>query len=257
MDKSPGKAMSPMETEAIRIRYQRRDETVAPDRYSLLNPEVWQSVHERQRAIIRLFVRRGLTHLRDLTLLEVGCGTGGNLLECLRLGFEPQNLAGIELLEDRVEKANRVLPLGLVMQGDATRLEAAVGSYDIVFQSVVFSSLLDDAFQRELATRMWSWVKPGGGVLWYDFVYNNPGNPDVRGVPLGQVRALFPLGRFTVRKITLAPPIARRVCRIHPRLYSVFQRLALPAHARPVLDSEGMTVPSTGYYSSAQTRWAS
>ncbi len=214
-----------METEAIHVRYKRREMTIEPDRYSLLNPEVWQSVHERQRAIIKLFVRLGLTNLRNLTLLEVGCGTGGNLLECLRLGFQPQNLAGIELLEDRVEKANRVLPPGLVVQGDASRFEAGLASYDIVFQSVVFSSLLEDDFQRRLATRMWSWVKPGGSVLWYDFIYNNPRNSDVKGVPVGRVRELFPRGRFTVRKITLASPIARRVCRIHPRLYSILNAL--------------------------------
>ena len=32
---------------------------------------------------------------------------------------------------------------------------------------------------------MWAAVKPGGGVLWYDFTVDNPRNADVRGVPAG------------------------------------------------------------------------
>ena len=69
---------------------------------------------------------------------------------------------------------------------------------------------------------MWSWLRPGGAVLWYDFTYNNPRNPDVRGVPLRRVQALFPQGRITARRVTLAPPLARVLVRVHPALYGLF-----------------------------------
>ena len=91
-----------------------------------------------------------------------------------------------------------------------------------MYQSTVFTSLLNDAFQQRLADRIWAWVRPGGGVLWYDFTVNNPRNPDVRGVPVARVRELFPAGRLHVRRLTLAPPIARTVTRLHPSLYPVF-----------------------------------
>ena len=92
-------------------------------------------------------------------------------------------------------------------------------------QSTVFSSLLDDAFQQRLADAMWRWTKPGGAVLWYDFTVNNPSNPDVRGVPLARVRELFPQGRITTRRVTLAPPLSRLVCRVHPAAYGLFNAL--------------------------------
>jgi hypothetical protein len=95
----------------------------------------------------------------------------------------------------------------------------------VVLQSLVFSSILDDAFQAALARRMWQLVRPGGGVLWYDFVYDNPANPDVRGVPVRRVRELFPEAAIVIRRVTLAPPISRRVCRIHPAAYGVFNAL--------------------------------
>jgi len=215
------------EPQAVAERYARRA-GLARDRYSLLNADVWQTVQERQRAMLRLFARLGWPDLTSRRVLEVGCGSGGNLLELLRLGFTPRNLAGIELLPERYAQALAALPASVVlMQGDALQVKLPDESEDIVLQSTVFSSLLDAPFQWKLAQAMWRWVRPGGGVLWYDFVYDNPRNPDVRGVPVARIRELFPHGRMTVRRVTLAPPLARAVCRVHPALYTVFNALPL------------------------------
>lgn len=216
------------ETDAVRQRYARRHVQVEPDRYSLLQPANWQPAQERQRTMLRLFADHGVTEPSQLRLLEVGAGGGGNLLELLRVGFSPERLRGVELLSERASSARRVLPPALEFSvGDASVLEVEPGSLDLVYQSVVFSSLLDSGFQQRLAQRMWSWLRPGGAVLWYDFTFDNPNNPDVRGVPLKRIRELFPQGRIDARRVTLAPPIARRVCRIHPSLYTVFNALPL------------------------------
>jgi len=211
--------------QAVADRYARRADT---ERYSILNADVWQTVQERQRAMLRLFTRLGRQELSTHRVLEVGCGTGGNLLELLRIGFSPRNLAGIELLPERFAHAMQALPSGVVlMQGDASLAKLPDESEDIVLQSTVFSSLLDAPFQWRMAQTMWRWVRPGGGVLWYDFTVDNPRNPDVRGVPVARIRELFPTGRVQCQRVTLAPPIARRVCALHPSLYPVFNALPL------------------------------
>jgi SAM-dependent methyltransferase len=213
------------EPAAVRARYARRPAAGAAA-YSMLQPATWQTLQERQRVLLRLLARRGLADLGSTRLLEVGCGNGGNLLEFLRMGCAAENLTGLELLLERAERARRSLPSGVrVIAGDALQADVEPDSQDIVFQAVVFSSLLDDAFQRRLADAMWRWTRPGGALLWYDFVYDNPFNRDVRGVPLRRVRELFPQGRFEVHRVTLAPPIARRVCRVHPSLYTVVNAL--------------------------------
>jgi SAM-dependent methyltransferase len=215
----------PAETDAVVQRYARR---AVDDRYSLLRPEVWQMVQERQRAMLQLLAAQGLNDVAALRAVEVGCGAGGNLLELLRAGFAPEHLTGIELLDERFAAARRVLPPAVtLLQGDASVAPVAPGSVDIVLQSTVFTSLLDRAFQQQLADAMWSWLRPGGGVLWYDFTVNNPRNPDVRGVPLSRVRELFPHGRITARRLTLAPPLARAACRVHPALYGALNLLPL------------------------------
>jgi SAM-dependent methyltransferase len=208
---------------AVAERYARRGDL---ERYSLLKANVWQSVQERQRALLRLFARLQWSDLSARRVLEVGCGSGGNMLELLQLGFSPRNLAGIELLPERFAQAMQRLPSGVtLMQGDASLAKLPDESEDIVLQSTVFSSLLDAPFQWRLAQAMWRWVRPGGGVLWYDFTVNNPRNPDVRGVPVWRIRELFPAGRVQYQRVTLAPPIARRVCALHPLLYTVFNVL--------------------------------
>jgi SAM-dependent methyltransferase len=225
-DRDPERApLDEREPGAVAERYARR---AGGDRYSVRRPDVWQTLQERQRALLALFARIGWHDLATKRLLEVGCGSGANLLELLRLGFTPEHLTGVELLPERHAAARHVLPAALALQlGDALQLALEPESQDAVFAATVFSSLLDDAFQQRLADAMWRWVKPGGGVLWYDFTVDNPRNPDVRGVPLRRVRELFPHGRLQARRVTLAPPIARAVTRVHPSLYTLFNTVPL------------------------------
>ncbi len=213
------------EPQAVIERYSRRTPS---DRYSPLRPEVNRLLQERQRALLWLLRRAGIQTVEDLRLTEVGCGSGGNLLELLQLGFAPGHLQGIELLTDRFEQARVRLPAALrLLPGDASAADVPAGSQDLVLQSTVFSSLLDDAFQQRLAAAMWRWLRPGGAVVWYDFTLDNPHNADVRGVPLRRIRQLFPQGELTARRVTLAPPLARAACRVHPRLHDALNLLPL------------------------------
>jgi ubiquinone/menaquinone biosynthesis C-methylase UbiE len=215
------------ELEAIRRRYERRTRIPA-DRYSRWNPEVLARVYERQLATTALLGANGIHSMAGLDVLEVGCGDGANLIEFLQLGAEPARLVGNDLLEDRIAHARELLPESVrFYQGDASAMGFDDASFDIVYQSTVFSSILNNPLQDHLAAMMWRWLRPGGAVLWYDFTVDNPRNPDVRGVPLTRVRQLFPAGQLTCRRLTLAPPLARAVTRIHPALYGAFNILPL------------------------------
>jgi ubiquinone/menaquinone biosynthesis C-methylase UbiE len=219
------------ELRRIEERYARRARAVSAGRYDRLKPWVYLPLQELERALIRTLELAGLPPLAGRRVLEVGCGTGDLLLELLALGFSPENLVGYELLEERAADARRRLPaMATIHTGDASDAQLDDSSFDVVAQSTVFTSILDHAFQDKLAERMWRLVRPGGGVLWYDFVVDNPRNPDVRGVPLGRVRELFPNGSLRASRVTLAPPISRLVTRIHPALYGALNLPPLRTH---------------------------
>jgi SAM-dependent methyltransferase len=212
------------ELDQIRERYQRRDQ-LGRDAfvYSLLRPDQYMQQQEKERVYLSILSRFDPAAIKTMKVLEIGCGGGANILQFLRWGFPPENIKGNDLLADRCAEARRILPAAVeIIEGDACALRLPDRSFDIVMASTVLTSILDKSFRVKLAKKMWSLVKPGRAVLWYDFIYNNPSNADVTAIPRRQVLELFPEARAFTRKVTLAPPIARLVSSCHPGLYTLF-----------------------------------
>jgi SAM-dependent methyltransferase len=201
------------ETRAVEARYARRDGAADAQRYSLYaNAAALQAQQERLRAMTRVWRAHGWSSLAGRSMLEVGCGSGGNLLDLLRLGATPEQLSGIELLPERANAARAALPNSVrILLDDACQCSISTGSQQAVLAFTLFSSLLDSNYRKHLARTLWQWVAPGGGVMVYDFTVNNPQNQDVRKLPLNELRSLFPDARLHSQRLTLAPPIARRL----------------------------------------------
>ncbi len=210
------------EEKEIKIRYEKR-KNISSDRYSILNPASILIEQEKERALIKWIKENNIEPLENKKLLEIGCGGGYNLLKFIRFGFKPQNIFANDLISERLQSARELLPSKVhFYEGSAKDLSFKENEFDIVFQSMVFSSILDSDYKIKLAEKMWQWVKPGGGILWYDFIYNNPSNKDVKGVSLAEVKELFKVKKLYYKKLTLAPPIARIVTKVHPVLYYFF-----------------------------------
>jgi SAM-dependent methyltransferase len=211
------------EADAVRARYARRSQFgIGPS-----DPALPLFLEERERAVLRWLAETGI-HPATARVLEIGCGTGGNLLHLIRFGFTPSNLTGIELQEDRLAEAKRRLPAAVqLIPGDVLEVAFEPGAFDVAMLFTVFTSLLDRGYRERVARHVWRLVKPGGGVLWYDFCFDNPWNHDVAGIPVKAIRALFPDGAVHCRRITLAPPLARAAVRLHPSLYHVLNAIPL------------------------------
>ena len=95
--------------------------------------------------------------------------------------------------------------------GLAGQLPWENGSFDLVSQYTAFTSILDPGLRTRVASEMVRVLKPGGAVLWCDFVYNNPFNPNVRGIRKRAIERLFPDCTITFQRVSLAPPLARRI----------------------------------------------
>nr|HMN25759.1 class I SAM-dependent methyltransferase [Ignavibacteriaceae bacterium] len=208
--------------EEIKSRYIRRN-NITKDRYSFLQPATILSEQEKERALVKWIKANNIFPLEDKTILEIGCGNGNNILTFLKFGFDPVNIYANELLEERYLIAKKKIPQEIhLIKGNALDIEVPNNKFDIVYQSMVFSSILDKNFKKDLAVKLYDLTKPGGGILWYDFIYNNPRNPDVKGVKLNEIKELFDINPSFIKKITLAPPIARIVSKVHPFFYTLF-----------------------------------
>lgn len=200
------------ELDRIRSEYARRaaDQRLR-GRYSLFAAGELLMRHDRERFVLRALHRAGFDPLGGFDVFEVGCGEGGVMLDLLRWGADPARLFGCDLLPEHVAQARRRLPL-------LTRLTVADGgalpysdvAFDLVLQFTLFTSVLNNGLRQRIAREMWRVLRPGGAVLWYDFRVQGR-NPAVRAIRPREVRALFPRGEFTARRVTLAPPLARQL----------------------------------------------
>src|SRR5690348_11524140 len=113
-----------MEPAQIAARYQRRLQEKDPNLHAVIRPDVCMTIQAQERALIRWIRTCGIQPLEPKRLLDVGCGTGKTLAQFVRLGFEPANLVGSELLEARLEAARAHLPSSLDLRlGDAMELD--------------------------------------------------------------------------------------------------------------------------------------
>lgn len=203
--------MPAADLERLRAEYAAREQRLAgSDRYSFYNLAhlfIWQG---RQRALLAMLRRWGYEPLSRYRILEVGCGQGGVLHELLGYGAAPAELHGCDLLPERLQAARQLLPHLPLACADGQSLPYPDATFDLELQFTVFSSLLDEQIRQRLAAEMLRVLRPGGLILWYDF-WLNPANIQTRGIRPQEVRRLFPGCRYEFRRITLAPPIVRRL----------------------------------------------
>ena len=213
------------EEERIRHAYARRDN---PSRYSWFNGAHLFGMQEIERGLLSVLRRHHALPLDETRVLEVGCGTGVWLREFIKWGARPHNVYGIDLLDDRIAEARRVCPREVTLEcANAAQLRFSDGAFDLVWQSMLFSSVLDDRMRGRIAEEMLRVVSPAGLVVWYDYHVNNPRNRDVRRVTAAEIRRLFPDCFINLRRMTLVAPLARVVAARSTALYRALHAIPL------------------------------
>jgi SAM-dependent methyltransferase len=197
-------------------------------------------LEERRRLTTRILSDAGWVPLGGRRVLEIGSGGGGELAWLGELGAAPSSLVGVELLPDRVAIAKRAHPHLEFHTGNAEHLEFASGSFDLVMALTIFSSILDESMAANVAAEVYRVLRPGGGLLWYDFRYDSPANRHVRGVSRRRVRRLFPQLKGDLHTVTVLPPLARRLGPLSAAAYPVLARVPpLRSHLAGLLRKVG------------------
>jgi SAM-dependent methyltransferase len=170
--------------------------------YSVFAPSNLFTMQGREWITADLLRRSGLWSLADLDILDVGCGTGGELRRMTTLGADPARMAGIDLMAARIEEARRVLPAARFEVGSAHEMPFADASFDLVTQFVLFSSVVHPGLRQAIAREMLRVLRPDGRILWYDIRSLRP-HPDLVPIDLAELKSLFPGCSIVARPATL------------------------------------------------------
>jgi ubiquinone/menaquinone biosynthesis C-methylase UbiE len=223
------------ERERIQLEYERRAREVRSDLYAPWQPAERFMLDTRNRTAAIMLQRLGVFPKAGDKCLEVGHGTLGWLTQLISWGVRESDVHGIEVDPARAAKARESLPAADLRIGDAVELPWGDDSFQFIIASTLFTSILDPNVGRLIANEITRVLAPGGALLWYDFAYNNPRNPNVQGIGRAGIKQLFPTLDGKIRTVTLAPPLTRIIA---PRSWT----LATFLEAIPMLRTHLMAV---------------
>jgi SAM-dependent methyltransferase len=207
--------MDRYKTEELRIiaTYVERDTEGKPELYSWSRGDVAYSEYRINATWARALARAGFTDLANLEILDVGCGSGSWLRKIVEWGAIPSRLYGIDLLEDRIAKAQALSPSGVDFRvGSGWPLPYETSSMDLCVASTVFSSILDAEARLALAREMERVVRPQGWLMILDYAISDPRNPNTTGIGRREIQRLFPALQLAhIYRFILAPPLLRRL----------------------------------------------
>jgi len=237
-------AESPGSVSALRVAteqcYREYNAKKGVGRNSLLhNPQVLFQTLARDAAMVRAmqWIKPNPDSAR---VLDVGCGEGDSLWVLLRLGFEPSNLSGVDIQEDKIIQAKATNPLVNFECADATSLTFNDETFDIAMESMMFLQLTDDEIARRVASEMIRVTRPGGTSLVSDWRYSKPGSEEFKGVSRKRIAALYQVGKQTRVRGTfrgaLIPPVGRFLSKHVPSAYFAIHKLM------PLLTGQVVTV---------------
>ena len=207
--------------------YSQYYEKAGRDRNDLLtNPQVLFQTFAFEMSVI-IAMRSIQVSRDDMIILDVGCGSGGSLLNMLRLGFNSNNMFGIDILKERINDAKTRFQNINFIHGNATSMDFSDSEFDIVMESTMFVQITDSELASNIAAEMMRVLKPGGYLILVDWRYSKPGGK-YKAFSKKRMIGLFMEGnRAKLVKISngaLVPPVGRFLSAYLPSLYFLFCR---------------------------------
>jgi SAM-dependent methyltransferase len=170
-------------------------------------------VQELERVALAALFRSGHSkRIETLRVLDIGCGTAHWPREFIKWGARPQNVYGIDLIEERVKKARELCPPKVTIEcGSALQLSYPDRSFDVVILFLVFCNILETEVRKGIAAEAVRVLKDDGVILWCDYRMKHPRDIECQTVRRRELRGYFPEMRINSRSIHPLPPLLRAV----------------------------------------------
>lgn len=179
-------------------------------------------VAERRAALVALLREHG-TDLRNITICDVGSGSGGDLLHWRSVGVAPQQLFGTELTPELAQAASTAVPGASIARAAGFSIPFANESFDVVTLSLVLSSIRRSTERRALLAEARRVTRRGGLTAIYDFRIRKPWNREVVGIMPAEVRTAL-IDAVSEQRLAPFLPALELLLRLPPSVSSALIR---------------------------------
>jgi len=175
-----------------------------------------------------------------IKMLDLGSGELFWTRQFIDLGIASSNCIATDILDWRLKAGRKEYDEIQAVTASAFELPFQDGTFDLISQLTMMTSVLDQNLRRRIAADMIRVLKPGGYLLWYDFRYNNPGNPHTRAIGISELKELYaPLPLYS-ESLTLLPPLARKIGGGGDQILNLLHRLRiLRSHLLAIIGPKG------------------
>ena len=109
--------------------------------------------------------------LRDLRVIDLGCGTGRSARVYIDMGLRPEQIRGLDFRPGAIALARMLNP---AIQWDVYDGEVLPPGCNWISAATVFSSVASPESRQAIVGRIWDALPSGGYMFYYDFRKANP-----------------------------------------------------------------------------------
>jgi len=167
-------------------------------------------MNERERTLMKTMSYLGFDDRGpEVSVLDVGCGTGNNLADFIKYGYLPEKLFGMDINKNQLKGTHQLHSNLNIITGDAFYMPFPSDTFDICLAFDLFA-VIEPKKRKLIADEIRRVLKPGGVLLWFDLRLKSKSS-GVWAVPLDEIRKLFSGFTFQLKQIGLVPPLARKL----------------------------------------------
>ena len=211
-------------TKYYKAHYERKNKF----RDDLLNPETLYQFLALKKCFLNSLYKINLNK-KESRIIDIGCGSASQLISLVSLGFNQDNLFGIDINKIDINFAKKNYPLLNLSCQDATNLEFKNNYFDLTYESTLFVQITDNKVSQRIANEMIRITKKGGYLILFDWRYGKFNNSNFLACNKRRIKELFKVDKSTkliaIEKGMLIPPIGRFLSKNMSSIYFVFSRL--------------------------------
>ena len=193
-----------------------------------LNPETVYQLLALNKCFVNSLYKISLNK-KESKIIDIGCGSATQLISLVSLGFNQDNLFGIDINKVDINFAEKNYPLLNLSWQDATNLEFKNNYFDLTYESTMFVQITNKKISKKIANEMIRITKKNGYLILFDWRYGKFNNANFLACNKRRIQELFKVDKSTklisIERGMLIPPIGRFLSKNMSSMYFVFSKL--------------------------------